>query len=147
MKYLKYAAFVVIGLVLLGIGAFAYLGVQSQSGTPAGIIAGQLKDCPDSPNCVSSESDAPYEKRVDPFPLSVWSELPTALEEMGGTVTVQEEFYIAAEFSSAIFRFVDDVEFRLTESNVQVRSASRVGHSDAGVNAERVSALREKLGG
>ena len=146
MKILKYVGIALLALILLGVGGFFYLGIQSQSGTAAGIIAGQLKDCPDSPNCVSSESDAPYEKRVDPFPLSVWETLPTTLEDMGGTVTLQEEFYIAAEFKSAIFGFVDDVEFRLTESNVQVRSASRVGRSDAGVNAARVAELREKLG-
>lgn len=147
MKYVRYVAIALGVLILLGVGSFFYLGVQSKSGTAAGIVAGQLDKCPDSPNCVSSESDTPYDKRVDPLPLSTWEALPSALEEMGGTVTVQEEFYIAAEFSSAIFGFVDDVEFRFTESNVQVRSASRVGHSDAGVNAARVAELREQLGG
>ena len=147
MKYLMYGGIAIGVLVLLGIGAFFYLGMQSKNGTAPGLIEGQLTACPDSPNCVSSETDTPYEKRVDPLPLSTWDALPAALEDMGGSVTVQEDGYIAAEFTSAIFGFVDDVEFRRTDAAVQVRSASRVGHSDAGVNADRVPALREALGG
>ena len=65
---------------------------------------------------------------------------------MGGAVTTQEEEYIAAEFTSASFGFVDDVEFRLAEEAVHVRSASRVGYSDRGVNADRVAELRKSLG-
>lgn len=147
MKVLKYLGIGLLVLVLLGIGAFFYLGMQSKNGTAPGLADGQLTACPDSPNCVSSEAETPYEKRVDPLPVSAWDALPVALEDMGGTVTIQENNYVAAEFTSAIFGFVDDVEFRRTDTAVHIRSASRVGHSDAGVNAERVAALRETLGG
>lgn len=147
MKVLRYLGIGLLVLVLLGIGAFFYLGMQSKSGTAPGLANGQLTACPDSPNCVSSEAETPYEKLVDPLPETAWEALPAALEDMGGTVTVQEDGYIAAEFTSAIFGFVDDVEFRRADGLVHVRSASRVGHSDAGVNADRVAALRETLGG
>ena len=53
--------------------------------------------------------------------------------------------YIAAEFTSATFGFVDDLELRRTDEAVQVRSASRVGYSDGGVNKARVAELRDKL--
>lgn len=145
MKYLKYGVIALAVLLLLGVGAFFYLGIQSQSGTALGVVDGRLAACPSSPNCVLSEAGAQDDKKVEPLPLSAWANLPAVIAEMGGTVTAQEETYLSAEFSSNLFGFVDDVEFRLTETDVQVRSAARVGHSDAGVNSDRVAALREKL--
>jgi uncharacterized protein (DUF1499 family) len=63
---------------------------------------------------------------------------------------VNEENYIHAEFTSAVFRFVDDVEFLFTKEQdgevmVDIRSASRVGHSDFGVNRKRMEDIRDKL--
>ena len=52
---------------------------------------------------------------------------------------------MAAEFTSSTFKFVDDLEFRLAEEGVHVRSASRVGYSDRGVNLVRVETLRQGL--
>ncbi|MEO1324255.1 MAG: DUF1499 domain-containing protein [Pseudomonadota bacterium] len=144
MKIVKYGVMALFALVLLGVGAFAFLGMQSRGGEALGLVDGRLADCPSSPNCVSSESGTAEEKIVDPLPLDAWSTLPQIIVEMGGELTVQNATYIAAEFTSSTFGFVDDLEFRLTESNVHVRSASRVGHSDAGVNADRVSVLRTK---
>lgn len=146
MKILKYGLFALIGLVLLGVGAFAFLGMQSRGGTALGLQNGLLAACPDSPNCVSSETGTAEDKSVAPLALAHWASLPATLSEMGGEVTVQDDAYIAAEFSSSLFGFVDDVEFRLTDTEVHVRSASRVGHSDAGVNLARVDALRAELG-
>lgn len=146
MKILKYGLFALIGLVLLGVGAFAFLGMQSRGGAALGLDNGRLAACPSSPNCVSSEAETAEDKSVSPLPLSSWASLPAVLTEMGGEVTVQDEAYLAAEFTSSLFGFVDDIEFRLTETEVHVRSASRVGHSDAGVNLARVDALRAELG-
>lgn len=55
--------------------------------------------------------------------------------------------FIRAEFVSAIFRFVDDVEFYLDDRNkvIHVKSASRVGYSDLGVNRRRVENIRERF--
>jgi uncharacterized protein (DUF1499 family) len=55
--------------------------------------------------------------------------------------------YLKAEARSAVFRFVDDVEFRLDAETglIHVRSASRVGYSDLGANRKRVEALRERF--
>ncbi len=147
MKFLKYLLYTVIGLVVLGLGAFVYLGQSSQNGTAPGLVAGQLAPCPDSPNCVSSEAGTSDEKLVDMLDAGTWGAIPGAITEMGGVMTVTEESYFAAEFTSATFGFVDDVEFRLSEEGVHVRSGSRVGHSDAGVNAARIAELRGNLGG
>lgn len=55
--------------------------------------------------------------------------------------------YVHAEFRSTLFRFVDDVEFLLPagEPLIQVKSASRLGYSDMGVNRKRVEGLRERF--
>lgn len=145
MKILKYGAIALIGLFLLGIGAFAFLGMQSRSGTAPGLSDGQLTTCPTSPNCVSSEAGTEIDKKVDPLPVTAWPTLPAVLAEMGGEITSQNDTYLSAEFTSSLFGFVDDVEFRLTPIGIELRSASRVGHSDAGVNAARIDDLRARL--
>lgn len=61
------------------------------------------------------------------------------------TVVTERNDYIHAEFTSRLLRFVDDVEFLLGPQAIEVRSASRVGHSDLGVNRARVEQLREQL--
>ncbi|MEM7504548.1 MAG: DUF1499 domain-containing protein, partial [Pseudomonadota bacterium] len=97
---MKYILIGVIALVVLGVGAFFYLGQKSQRGAAVGIVDGRLASCPSSPNCVSSEDDAPDEKRVDPLSASAWTRLPAAITEMGGVVTKQDAAYIATEFTS-----------------------------------------------
>lgn len=139
MKRVMIGVFV---LILLGVGGLLFLGQQSQGGAPAGLVQERLAPCPSSPNCVSSEPNTEEEKRVDPLPIVVWAQLPEAIVAMGGTVTKQDDTYVAAEFTSDTFSFVDDVELRLADDAVHVRSASRVGYSDRGVNRARVAALR-----
>lgn len=131
--------------VLAGFGGLIYLGQTSQGGTAPGLVDSRLAPCPSAPNCVSSETGTEGEKRVEPFPVDVWAKLPAAITGMGGQVTAQADSYIAAEFTSSFFGFVDDVEFRLEDNLVHVRSGSRVGHSDGGVNNARVLEIRKRL--
>jgi len=145
MKFLKYALYTVLALVLLGVGGFIYLGQSSQNGTAPGLAGGQLAPCPDAPNCVSSEAGTSADKAVEPLAADDWVNLPEAIAAMGGDVTAQDEAYLAAEFTSATFGFVDDIEFRLADDAVHVRSGSRVGYSDGGVNSARVAELRAQL--
>lgn len=143
------AKLIIVGFLILPILAFGglfYMGQKSREASAPGVSDGQLAACPASPNCVSSESNTPQDKRVEPLPLGAWSQISATIEEMGGTVTRQERDYIAAEFMSKLFKFTDDVEFRLGDDAVHVRSASRVGHSDMGVNRSRVDDLRARLG-
>ena len=60
------------------------------------------------------------------------------------TVIKESPHYLHVEFSSLLFRFVDDVEFFLDdmEKLIHIRSASRVGYSDLGVNRRRVDKIR-----
>ena len=132
-------------LAIIGAGAFWFLGQKSQKGAAPGIENGMLATCPSSPNCVVSESHADEKHRIAAFGPGVWGDIPDAVREAGGEIISQGEDYIAAEFSSATFKFVDDVEFRRTDDAVHVRSASRVGYSDRGVNRARIEALRLAL--
>lgn len=134
-----------VGVALAATGGFFALGQYSQRGSAPGLVDGTLSPCPGSPNCVSSEDGTPSEKRVEPLPLDSWDELPRVIAEMEGDIIVSRDDYIAAEFTSATFGFVDDLELRKGEDAVHVRSASRVGYSDGGVNAARVAELRERL--
>jgi len=113
---------------------------------------GLLTPCPDTPNCVSSDAtDADH--RVDPLalagePREAWTVLEEVLRDMPRTRIVEAEGeYLHAEVRSFVFRFVDDVEFHLRPQAgvIAVRSASRIGRSDLGVNRRRVESIRQEL--
>lgn len=142
---IKMIFYALASVVVAGVAGFFALGLSSQGGSAPGLVDNRLAQCPTSPNCVSSETGTDSDKAVEPLPITAWDAIPATIADMGGKVTVREDGYIAAEFKSAVFGFVDDVEFRKAENSVHVRSASRVGHSDAGVNAARVSELRKAL--
>lgn len=110
-----------------------------------------LAPCPPSPNCVSSEA-ADEEHFIEPL-----SGASTPAEALAALTSVLDTFkrvewvassdrHIQAKFTSLILRFVDDVDLIIEDdASVTVRSASRVGHSDFGVNRNRVEMLREKF--
>jgi len=144
---MKIALVILTLIVAAGLAGFFYLGRQSQTGAPPGLADGRLSPCPESPNCVSSEPGAPDSHAVAPLPADAWDALPQVIRDLGGEIVRTETDYIAATFTSNLFKFVDDVEFRRTEDAVHVRSASRVGHSDMGANKKRVAEIRSRLGG
>ena len=110
----------------------------------------KLKPCPSSPNCVRSLPDEDEKHRVAPLSWTgdlaqAKSRLQQAVRAAGDATFVQEsETYWKVEFRSRIFRFVDDVEFVFDRDSqlIHVRSASRVGYSDLGVNRKRVEKIR-----
>ena len=63
------------------------------------------------------------------------------------TIITNTSHYIHATFTTSILRFVDDVEFLFdaTSQQIHVRSASRSGYYDFGVNARRVARLRTQF--
>jgi uncharacterized protein (DUF1499 family) len=109
-----------------------------------------LQACPSSPNCVSSQA-ADSSQQIAALPLkgdlahSRQRLLALLASQPRARVVSDENNYIHAEFTSRLLRFVDDVEFLLGPQAIEVRSASRVGHSDLGVNRARVEQLREQL--
>lgn len=112
----------------------------------------KLKPCPDTPNCVSS-LDRDKGNFVEPIRYAgqnaaAQHELLEILNSFKRVRVVRiEENYIHAEFVSFIFRFVDDVEFYFDNADklIHVRSASRTGYSDFGVNRRRIEAIREQF--
>lgn len=117
-----------------------------------GMVDGKLAPCPDSPNCVSSQSED-VSHFVEPLPYAgpmqaARRDLLEIVKSMTGAKVVTETlYYIHATFTSRIFRFVDDVEFYLPRdaSVIHVRSASRTGYFDFGVNRRRVEKIRKAL--
>jgi uncharacterized protein (DUF1499 family) len=113
---------------------------------------GILTPCPSSPNCVSSRDPKPA-RRVAPIlftgdSASGWSRLRKVVAEMKGAHIAEDESgYLHAEFRSSLFGFVDDVEFRMDEAagRIDVRSASRTGYFDFGVNRRRVEEIRARF--
>ncbi|PSB09205.1 DUF1499 domain-containing protein [Pleurocapsa sp. CCALA 161] len=111
-----------------------------------GVKDGKLAACPRTPNCVNSQSDDAQSK-IDALPGVSIAEIKKVVTGMEGTTIVEEkDNYLYAEFKSKLMGYVDDVEFYLDNANaVQVRSASRLGKSDLGVNRKRVEEIRSKL--
>lgn len=113
-----------------------------------GVKDGRLARPKHTPNCVSSQADpADREHYIDPIAFKGnLMELQSAVESMPGTTIIRKEGnYLYAEFRTALLRFVDDVEFLLGEGVIHVRSASRLGRRDFGVNRKRIESLRKML--
>ena len=137
-------------LILASFVGFFVLGLMSQSGEANGLVGGKLTKCPDKPNCVCTEFNADIDHYIDPVDFSqtttaiTLSRLKNSIEEMGGNIRTENDNYLAATFTSSFFRFVDDLEIRvdMEQNLIHMRSASRVGHSDRGVNRKRVERLK-----
>jgi uncharacterized protein (DUF1499 family) len=120
--------------------------------TEAKETAAALPSCPNSPNCVSSQS-ADADHFIAPFtikgkPEDAFAALKKALAEQSRTIITEASANtLHAEATSLIFRFVDDVQAVLDKEAglIHIRSASRVGYSDFGVNRRRMEALRTAL--
>jgi uncharacterized protein (DUF1499 family) len=108
-----------------------------------------LAPCPSSPNCVSSLApDAAHRVAPLPYqgdPAAAMRRLRDVIAAMPRARVVSvSDTSLHAEFTSRIFRFVDDVDCAVDPAAgvIQIRSASRVGYSDLGVNRARVEAIR-----
>ena len=128
------------------------VGCSGSRPSQIGVTAGRLSACPDSPNCVSSQSS---DKKHAIEPLRYEGAAESALQRLINTVqgmkrarvVTVDRRYVHAEFTSFLFRFVDDAEFFLDEGEktIHVRSASRIGSSDLGVNRKHVEAIRSRF--
>ncbi len=124
------------------------------STTAATAAEKKLPLCNNSPNCVSSQAKiadkqhyiAPFEIKGDP--QQAWTALKEAIIKHSRMIITHETHdTLHAETTSLIFRFVDDINAILDAdaSLIHIRSASRVGHSDFGVNRKRIETLRMQL--
>jgi uncharacterized protein (DUF1499 family) len=122
--------------------------------TNLGVTDGRLAACPTTPNCVSSQApDSDEQHKIAPLtyagsPSEAMSALKAVVQGMERTEIISEgENYLYAEFTTPIMGYVDDVEFWLDPSAnvIHVRSASRLGQSDLGVNRKRVEEIRAQF--
>lgn len=130
-----------------------------------------LAACDGKPHCFSTTGDELLEDRIlvgvdnlikpwkpaadDAAPFETLKAVVKAYEpgqgfvDGGGFKVVKETpSYLYVQFEALKKGYIDDVEFFLSKGLVQVRSSSRVGQTDFGVNAIRLnyiaSALRKK---
>lgn len=138
-----------IAVVALVAALFSCAGRRPEG---LGVHEGRLAPCPGSPNCVSSDAAAaPH--RVEPLWLAAdageaWRAVRAVVGALPRVSIAREhEGYLHAECRSALWGFVDDLELHLRPEadHIAVRSASRLGYSDLGVNRRRVEAIRSRL--
>jgi uncharacterized protein (DUF1499 family) len=138
-----------VGVLLCSLFLVSCGGAKPES---LGVNDSRLGDCPESPNCISSEAHdeehraRPY--RLRSFSADTWQVVQEQVAAMPRTnIITATDTYLHAECRSPILGFVDDLELNLRagQAQIQVRSASRVGYSDLGVNRRRVETLRERL--
>ena len=120
-----------------------------------GFTAGKFKPCSWKPNCVNSTADPKSDAQhfIEPLhfsgdPAKAWARLAAAVKAAPRAAVVREDAgYLQVEFSSALMGFTDDVEFALDAagSDIHVRSASRLGVRDFGVNRARVERIRSRF--
>ena len=144
---MKTLAYILIALVVFVMISFFLLGKKSQKMSAIGLVDGKLAACSSKPNCVSSETGTPEKAEVNPLATNDLERVKTVIEAHGGKITKTDGDYLAAEFTSGVFKFVDDVEIRIDGDIAHIRSASRVGYSDRGVNKKRVESIRASLVG
>ena len=153
-----------ITLAVVGLGylaVLAVLSVLSRRAPELGLVPaadaspgapGRLRPCRSRRNCISTDDtargnpEAPFEFSGDPE--AALDRLAAAIAAMPrGRVTLRAPGYLRAEFQTAVFRFVDDVEAAVDPAGgrIQLRSASRVGRGDHGMNRERVRELRRRF--
>ena len=159
MKLLTIAAtlFITLGA---GVVIGGQLGLLSGK-TPEnlGVAAGKLQPPSLTPNSVSSQAtlypEHPQKDYASISPLSysgdgnaAMSKLALIVRSQKGTVLVTTQpDYLYAQSTTAVLKFTDDVEFWLDSQNsvIQVRSASRLGRKDFGVNRARIEAIRAQF--
>lgn len=159
MNYLRWVALALILIVLVVIGA-GQLGLLSGS-MPArlGVRDGRLAPPSLTPNSVSSQAGLfpghPQQAYAAIAPLAFTGDGQSAMARLAlilrqsprVTVISQQADYIYAQATTPVLRFTDDLEFWLDEAVgvIQVRSASRLGRGDLGVNRARIEDIRARF--
>jgi uncharacterized protein (DUF1499 family) len=128
--------------------------------TPAnlGVRDGRLKPPSKTPNSVSSQANLWPGAENDHSlidPIAVVGDGPATIARLeaivgtypGARIVESRPDYLYVQFTSRWMKFVDDTEFWFdpVAQVIQVRSASRVGRKDLGVNRARVETIRGRL--
>jgi uncharacterized protein (DUF1499 family) len=112
----------------------------------------RLSGCSGPPNCVSSESEDPRHS-IAPMQLvgdsaNGWVAIQDVVSRLPRSrLVTSTDRYLHVTLKSRVFGFVDDLELRLDPQSkmISIRSASRKGYFDFGVNRRRAENLRKQL--
>jgi uncharacterized protein (DUF1499 family) len=156
MLIIKWLVIAVMLVIVLAVAAGQLGFLQGTAPNDLGVHDGKLKPPSMTENSVTSQvalyPDHPQRKYADIAPLRVKGEGPATIAQIkalvegmdGAKVVKSEPGYLYAQFTSKLMKYVDDVEFWFDPAAnvIQVRSASRVGRGDLGVNRKRIEAVR-----
>lgn len=139
-------------LSLIFLAGLIVMSMTAARPSHLGLHGGKLAPVPDSPNCVSSMTEK-ASAAIDPIDVSGIDQpleklkMAIAISVPGSNPIMQDGNYLHYEFTSSIFRFVDDGEFLLDEQRkvIDFRSSSRVGYSDMGANRKRMEKIRSAM--
>ena len=159
MLILKWFVIAVVVVVVVAVAAGQLGFLQGTPPADLGVREGRLKPPSMTENSVTSQAalypDHPQRKYADIAPLALKGGGPATIARIkaivegmdGAKVVKSEPGYLYAQFTTRLMRYVDDVEFWFDPAAnvIQVRSASRVGRGDLGVNRKRVEAVRAAL--
>ncbi len=159
MHLFAWLLIVAVALAVMPVAAGQLGWLQGTPPTDLGVREGRLKPPSATENSVSSQTalypDHPQRHYADIAPLAVQGDGPATLARIktivqgmaGAEVINSDTDYLYAQFTTRWMKFVDDVEFWFDPVNnvIQVRSASRVGRGDLGVNRQRIEAVRAAL--
>lgn len=150
------AALAVLVLLAAQLGAFS-----GRMPANLGLRDGKFKPPSKTPNSVSSQAgmwvEHPMADDARIAPLALKGGGPATIAQIkriaealpGARVVEARDDYLYVQFTTRWMKFVDDAEFWFDPAHnvVQVRSASRVGRKDFGVNRARIEAIRQALAG
>ncbi len=159
MLILKWILILLIVVVLGAIGTGQAGLFQSTAPNDLGVRDGRLKPPSNTDNSVTSQAglypDHPQRQYSDIAPLPLRGDGPATIAKIRGVVAAMDGAkivknnpdYLYAQYTTTLMKFVDDVEFWYdpTARVIRVRSASRVGKGDIGVNRKRIEAVRAAL--
>jgi uncharacterized protein (DUF1499 family) len=133
-------------IVIAGLIYFIYLGHKSKFGSANGLLNSKLTPCSKKPNCICTkypDDKAHYSEAIKLNNINI-DGIIKSIQSTGGVIITTEDNYIAATYTSGLFKYVDDFEIRIdTKSQlIHIRSASRVGHSDMGANLKRIESFK-----
>jgi uncharacterized protein (DUF1499 family) len=159
MAWWRWLLTIAVGLPVLIVGAGQLGLLRGKPPDGLGVRDGRLKRPSFTPNSVSSQADLhadhPMREYARIAPLPAHPDGPAAMARLhsviaslpGASIAESKPDYLYARFETRLMRFVDDAEFWYDPSAraIQVRSASRIGRKDFGVNRQRVEAIRAAL--
>lgn len=159
MLLIKWCLIIIAVIVLITVLAGQSGLFKGNKPDDLGVRDGKLKPPAVTPNSVTSQAklypEHPQQDYADISPLAVYGDgqntlgmIKAIIEATAGAQLIESQSdYLYAQFTTPLLKFVDDVEFWFEpHSNViHVRSASRLGRSDLGVNRRRIEMIRKQL--